>query len=109
MPFIPLETPADLQTALDRSEREAIVLFKHSSTCPISAAAHRSVAPLADQVPVYKLVVQQARSLSAAVADELGVQHESPQAFVIRDRKPTFDASHGRVTADALSAELSAS
>ena len=108
MPFLPLSSPSELEAALDRSEREAIVLFKHSSTCPISAGAHASVQPLSDQVPIYKLTVQQARDLSKQIADEMAIRHESPQALVVKDRKVVFDASHGRVTAEALSSKMTA-
>ncbi len=106
MPFLPLSSSSELEAALDHSERESVVLFKHSSSCPISAGAHASIKPLADQVPIYKLTVQQSRELSRKIADELEVRHESPQALVIKDRKVTFDTSHGRVTADTLSSEL---
>ena len=108
MPFLPLASPSDLEAVLDRSEREAVVLFKHSSACPISAGANASLEPLADQVPVYKLTVQQSPELSRQIADDFDVRHESPQAFVVKDRKVLFDASHGRVTAAALSDAMTA-
>lgn len=106
MPYLPLASLEDFERALDHSEREPVVVFKHSSTCPISAGADASVRPLSDDVPVYRLVVQQARDVSQQVAQTTGVQHESPQALVLRDREVAFDASHGRVTADALRAQL---
>lgn len=108
MPFLPLSSPAQLQTALDHSERETVVLFKHSSACPISAGAHASIEPLSDQVPIYKLTVQQSRDLSSEIADSMEVRHESPQALVVRDRKVTFDTSHGSITAEALSEAMTA-
>ncbi len=106
MPFLPLSSSSELEVALDHSERETVVLFKHSSACPISAGAHASIQPLSDQVPIYKLTVQQSRELSGQIAEEFGVRHESPQALVVKDRKVTFDTSHGRVTADALTSEM---
>jgi bacillithiol system protein YtxJ len=106
MPFLPLSTESDFERALDHSEREAVVVFKHSSTCPISAGANASVEPLADDVPVYRLIVQQARPASQHIAEATGVRHESPQAIVLQNRQPTFNASHGRVTADALRSAL---
>ena len=104
MPFIQLNTPDVLQEALARSQREPVALYKHSATCPISAAAHREMERLAEAeaLPVFKLVVQQARPLSAEVASALDVRHESPQVIVVADGKPVFHASHHQVTAQAV-------
>ncbi len=106
MPFLPLSSSSELEAALDRSERETVIVFKHSTSCPISAGAHESLQPFSDQVPIYKLTVQSSRDLSRQIADDMKVRHESPQALVIKDRSVVFDASHGRVTAEALSGEM---
>ncbi len=103
-PFRPLATRDDLDEALARSDDGPVLIYKHSSTCPISARAQQSLEALTEAAdpPVYRLVVQEARDLSAAVADELGVRHESPQALLLMDRQPVFDASHGQVRAEAV-------
>lgn len=104
MPFIKLNAPDVFQEALARSKREPVVLYKHSATCPISAAAHREVEKLteAEAPPVFKLVIQQARALSAEIAQALDVRHESPQVIVVADGKPVFHTSHHQVTAQAV-------
>ena len=43
-----------------------------------------------------------------AVAQKLGVRHETPQALVIRDRRVVWAASHFRVTAKAVDAAIKA-
>lgn len=103
-PFHPLATMDDLQTALDRAQDEPVVLYKHSAICPISARMEREVATLteADDPPVYRVVVQDARDVSDAIEDQLGVRHESPQALLVYQNTVHHDASHGRISADDL-------
>lgn len=103
--FRPLATPADWSDALDASETEPVVVFKHSSACPVSGRAQRQMEHMADAddaPPIYQLVVQNSRALSNEVADALDVRHETPQAIILKDRRPVFDASHGRVKADVV-------
>lgn len=106
----PLDDDAALETALAASHERAVVVFKHSVSCPVSAFARREVMQLTrdGDPPVYEIVVQRARALSNAVAARTGIRHESPQAIVFRDGEAIYDASHGRVTADALRRAVSA-
>jgi bacillithiol system protein YtxJ len=102
--FQPLTTLEALEDALERSQEEPILLFKHSSTCPISARADQRLQGLteADDPPVYKLVVQDHRDVSDAIEERFGIRHESPQAILLANGAPVFHASHGNVTADAV-------
>ena len=62
----------------------------------------------ADETPVFKLVVQKSRDLSAEIETTLDVRHETPQAIVLAHGKPVFNASHHRVKAEALREALEA-
>ncbi len=103
-PFHPLATPSDWTEARAHSEDEPVLVFKHSSACPISTSAHEEMQALAtgSAIPVYKLVVQQSRDLSNEIADVLGVHHETPQAIVLDQHESVFDTSHFDVTAETL-------
>ncbi len=103
-PFHDLTTLDALADAFARSADAPIVVFKHSATCSVSAGAHDRLAPFAAEadVPVYRIVVQTARPVSNAIAERTGVQHASPQVLVVRGGGAVFDASHGRVTAEAV-------
>lgn len=94
---------ADAQ-ALDelvaRSHDAPVVLFKHSLTCPISAAAYREMTQL--EADVALVVVQKARDISREVETRTGVRHESPQAFVLRNGEVVWTASHWSITAAAV-------
>ena len=102
-PFLSLTDDTTLDDALAASEETPVVLFKHSSTCPLSARANRKMKALAtDGAIIYRLIVQEARALSGRIADQFDIRHESPQAIVLRDRTPVFDASHGGVSTTNL-------
>ena len=109
MPFHALTDPDDLDAAFDRSEQEPIVLYKHSATCGISRRARHRLEPLAaadDAPPVFEVVVQEARPVSNAIAERLGIRHETPQVIVLWQREAVFDTSHSRITADVVREHL---
>lgn len=99
-----LTTEADWTDALSRSTDEPVVVFKHSSACSLSARADEQIRTLDESInrPIYKLVVQNNRSLSDKIADSLGIRHETPQAIILEGRTPKFDTSHFDVTVDTL-------
>lgn len=99
-PFIPITEASALDELLARSNDAPVILFKHSSTCPISAGAYREMSKLSEDVAL--LVVQRARSLSREVERRTGIRHESPQAIVLRNGQAVWNASHWDVTSDAV-------
>lgn len=103
-----LATKTDWEEALERSNETPVLIFKHSSACPVSAKARREIAQFAEtqRIPVYQVVVQQNRSVSNDIESDLEIRHETPQALLLLDESPVFTASHFDVTADALRTEL---
>jgi bacillithiol system protein YtxJ len=83
-----------------RSQNVPVVVFKHSTTCPISAAAYDEMSRFEGEVALVE--VQRARSLSREIEQKTGVTHESPQVLVLRKGKAVWDASHWKVKADAV-------
>lgn len=101
-----------LDEALAKSRDQQVLLFKHSATCPISAHAHQEwLAVVAAQgatpptIHTY-LIVQEDRAVSDEAARRLGVQHESPQAILIRNGEAVWHASHLAITRAALEQAL---
>jgi bacillithiol system protein YtxJ len=84
-----------------RSQEHPVVIFKHSLTCPISAAAYDQMANFEGEVALVE--VQRARELSNEIENRLGVAHESPQVIVLRKGQVIWNASHFGITADAVS------
>jgi bacillithiol system protein YtxJ len=85
------------------------LVFKHSTRCPTSTAAHREVSAFRRRHPdaaVYVVHVVEQRALSRAFAERTGVRHESPQAIVLAGGSVTWSDSHEGVTVEALEAVL---
>ncbi len=94
----------ELDALMEKSNEQAVVLFKHSTTCPISAGVYQEISNA--DADINLIVVQRARNVSDAVAKKTGVRHESPQAFVIKNGKVVYTASHYDVTAKDVEKQL---
>ncbi|GAB6990540.1 bacillithiol system redox-active protein YtxJ [Paenibacillus pini] len=106
-----LTTSEQLHTALEASKDKPLLLFKHSTRCPISAGAYQEVMSYLKDQPneavEYGLIhVVEDRPVSLEVADLIGVQHQSPQVILIRNQKPIWHTSHSNITSDALNEHL---
>lgn len=105
-----IETDDDLDRLWQLSLEQPVWIFKHSLTCPISTAAWNEFQAYAAQVPddagveMALLEIQRHRNLSNEIAQRTGVRHESPQAILLREESPVWDASHWAITKDALAA-----
>lgn len=89
-----------LEQVLARSNNAPVVLFKHSTTCPISSAAYKQMSQV--KMDVSLVVVQSAREVSGEIASRTGIRHESPQAIVVRNGEAVWSASHFDITAKAV-------
>ena len=89
-----------LEELTGRSKERPVVIFKHSLTCPISAAAYEQMAAFEGEVALVE--VQRARELSGEIENRLGIAHESPQVIVLRNGEVVWSASHFKITADAV-------
>ena len=101
-----LRTIEDLNQALSESGKQPVLFFKHSLTCPISSRAFsefNSYLETADPAVSYNLItVQTARSVSAEAASRLEIEHESPQAILVRHGRQVWNASHFGITASSI-------
>jgi bacillithiol system protein YtxJ len=102
--FIPVSDEAILNELIARSYDEPVVIFKHSVTCPISAAAYEEMLQLGREVAL--IVVQSARDVSRQIEARTGVRHETPQTIILRKGQAVWSASHWDVTADRVADAL---
>jgi bacillithiol system protein YtxJ len=93
-----------LDRFLVQSNGSPAVLFKHSNSCGISAGAYEEMAQFDGQVGL--VTVQTARDVSNEIEARTGVEHETPQVFIIREGKVVWTASHGRIKAATVAAAL---
>lgn len=89
------------------SFEKPILLLKHSTTCPISAEAHKQFQAFleehaSDHFQSVLVKVIESRDVSNAIAEELRVKHESPQAILIKDGRALWDASHWDISKRSL-------
>lgn len=112
MTLTPLSDLAELEAAIAESRERPVLLFKHSRTCGISHCALDELHTHLERgaaVAAYKLItVQSHRLLADEAAARLGVRHQTPQAILLRDGRPVWNASHLAITAERLDGALSA-
>ncbi|WP_239671925.1 bacillithiol system redox-active protein YtxJ [Mangrovibacillus cuniculi] len=80
-------------------------LFKHSSTCPISARAFQEFRFFVKNnldAPAYFITVQTSRPLSNYIEEVTGIRHESPQVFYFKDGKVVESTSHTSIKENLL-------
>jgi len=102
----------DIETLLVESASRPVLLLKHSYSCGTSAQALDELLAHVDEregrdVRFAMVTVQTHRDVSNAVASRLGIRHETPQALLLRDGNVVWQASHFRVTADAIAEAIS--
>ncbi|HLR53753.1 MAG TPA: bacillithiol system redox-active protein YtxJ [Pseudogracilibacillus sp.] len=96
---------ADLKEVWKASEESPVLLFKLSTTCPINAEAFKEYTTFLNNDDVnrdaYFVKIQDSRPVSDKIAEELQVQHESPQLFIIKDGEQVWHTSEN-ITAEKI-------
>jgi len=99
--WISLTAMNQIEDMLYHSHREAVFVFKHSTTCGISAMAleHLELASKDTRIPfrLYYLDLLAHRDISQEIARKLEVQHQSPQIIHLKGGKVVFHTSHHRI------------
>lgn len=111
MTYTELTSKEQWEAAYERSNEHPIVIFKHSTTCPVSANAYDEFSKyLADkprQDVEYLLVkVIESRPISLQIADDTGIKHESPQIMLLDKKEKVWSATHWSVTKPHITAVL---
>ena len=99
----------DLEQLLLRSKTDPVIIFKHSTQCPISTQAYEEFIDFAEgtrNLTCGAVLVIENRRLSNAIAERFGIRHESPQALLIKDGRVVWHASHWSISSDSLTEAL---
>jgi bacillithiol system protein YtxJ len=88
-----------IQDIIEESKQKPVVIFKHSTSCSISATAKGRLErqwsePDLQAVKPYYLDLLAYRPVSNQVARAFEIAHESPQLLLIRNGQCVYDASH---------------
>lgn len=98
MSWIDLVSPEQLQEIRSESQKSPVMIFKHSTTCSISAMAfHRLQRNSAPKIKTYYLDLHAHREISNLVERTFDVLHESPQVLIIDKGEAIYHRSHGDI------------
>ncbi|MBN2310974.1 MAG: phosphohistidine phosphatase SixA [Candidatus Hydrogenedentes bacterium] len=106
-----LTSVADLDQCLAAPGARPVLLFKHSTACPVSAEAYRRLLAFegaaGDAAPdIYLVNVIEDRPVSNAIEARLSVAHQSPQAILVKSGAAVWSASHYGITPERIGAAM---
>jgi bacillithiol system protein YtxJ len=108
MNWIPLTTPAQLQTIKEKSRETPQIIFKHSTRCSVSSMVlgrlERSSAPVNSDFYYLDLIAH--RDISNQLAADFQVHHESPQILLIKGGECIYDESHMSISMDEIEQQV---
>ena len=99
-----------LDAIVEESAETPVLIFKHSTRCPVSRMALRNFEQEYDieegKLKPYYLDLLEHRNISNEIADRFGVYHQSPQVILIKDGKAVYDTSHHEINAETVKAQV---
>jgi bacillithiol system protein YtxJ len=100
-----LASLADLDMILS-PDAGPVAIYKHSTQCGLSDSAIEEVQAFEAKHPaagtLYYLDLLAHRDISNAIAQRLGIRHESPQVIVLKEGKPVAVLNHRAIHLAAL-------
>jgi bacillithiol system protein YtxJ len=105
-PWIELHSMIDLEKALQEETDDLKVFFKHSTRCSISTMALRDFQQSWNKemsgFKLYFIDLLTHRDISNKIADEMNVNHQSPQVIVLKNNEVVYTASHEQISASKI-------
>jgi len=109
-PWTELTSIEQLNELIERSVEVPVLLFKHSTSCSISAMAINRFESKWTAAPEACLVIYldllRFRSISNEIATLTGVHHQSPQAILLKNKQVVYTESHGGIDAVTIQSLL---
>ena len=111
MNWTQLESEKTLEEIKEISTQQPVIVFKHSTRCPVSHMALSWFERSWDEeemqgVTPYYLDLISYRNVSNKVAEVFNVQHESPQLLLIKNGEVTYHTSHSDISYKELKKKL---
>jgi bacillithiol system protein YtxJ len=105
-----LTEEAQIESIIQQSMQQPVVLFKHSTRCSISSMAKNRLERVAspENVIFYYLDLIRYRSVSNKLAEMFQVYHESPQVLLIINGECVYDESHGGIDMNEIAEQVAA-
>ena len=94
-----LTDSAQLEVIKQESFSKKVIIFKHSTRCPISRTVLDRLQrnwkeEEMQKTKPYYLDLLSFRDISNKIAEDFGIIHESPQIIIIENGKSVYDTSH---------------
>lgn len=108
IPWKEMNNEAQIDAILAASHTKPQLIFKHSTRCSISSMAKDRLErewKLENVEPWYLDLIAY-RNVSNAIATQLGVHHESPQAILLQNGKVIYTATHQAISANEMAESI---
>lgn len=102
--FVEITSKEQLDSLFESSYVQPVALLKHSNSCGISADVLYQFEDF--DLTLNIIVIQEHRDLSNLTAEMTGHRHQSPQAFVLKDGKAIYHATHYGIDPATIVAKL---
>lgn len=101
MNWINIDSAQIVSDIKELSDSEGVLILKFSPGCAINYVVRnlleREWVEGEMRMKTYMVDVLAQKDISCKIAEDYGVEHESPQVLIIKKGKPLFTASHGKV------------
>ncbi|MCA1010652.1 bacillithiol system redox-active protein YtxJ [Halobacillus halophilus] len=97
-----LTSQEDWRNVWKRSMNSPVLVYKHSTSCLISARAFKQLKAFhkagEDQIHCCMVKVIENRSVSNEIAKDTSISHKSPQILLIDQQEVVWNTSHWKIT-----------
>ena len=111
LPWVAITSTNQLNELLHNIGEKPVLLFKHSTRCSISSMAlngfERNWTTGKELCDLYFIDLLKHRDISNLTAELTGINHQSPQAIVIKGKEIIYDATHTSIDARRIESLLS--
>jgi len=103
-----LDSQSQITQILQESHKTPVLVYKHSYRCSIATVAHNRIKNVEglENLDAYLLDVVKDRPISKELARILDIEHESPQAILLKNGSAVYHASHLGIFPEDLKAIL---
>jgi bacillithiol system protein YtxJ len=106
-----LEEMKQWESALDKSGKKPVLVFKHSTRCSISQMAldrfeRNWKTGLEKEIEPFYLDLLNHRDISNEIARSLDVEHQSPQVLLIKNGQCVYSATHQAIRLEEVMGAL---
>ncbi|MFP5438096.1 MAG: bacillithiol system redox-active protein YtxJ [Bacteroidia bacterium] len=99
-----------LDTIVEESADTPVIIFKHSTRCPVSRMALKNFENEysigEEEATPYFLDLIAHRDISNAIAERFNVIHQSPQVLVIKNGQSVYSESHDGIDAGVVKGKI---